>query len=173
MAKNVTLRHTNKNLWGMTVILPGVGATEIGKDGKFEVEETVATTVLNGSDDFRLVKGNGTTVTEEIHSDKLDEDNTDYVAPDAKDADEDDSTDATEEEETGGDDSENEEESDEETSEEETEESEEEDELEGKTLSELIEIAEAAEIPEEEYKKFKKNKKLMQNFLKKYLSEQE
>lgn len=163
MAKNVTLRHTNKNIWGQKVILPNIGETEIGKDGKFEVEETVATVLLTKTDDFRLVKGNGTTVTEEIHADKLDEDNSDYVAPGAED----------ESENNADEDADDADESNEEETDEESEESEEEDELADKNLSELIAIAEAAEIPEEEYKKFKKNKKLMHNFLKKYLSEQE
>jgi len=153
--KSVTLRMTNKARWGQTIILPGIGETPVGKDGLIELEEdAVATVLLNQGEKYTLVKGNGTTVTAEAHPDKVDEESPDYVAPE-------DRVEATEEEKT------------EEVVEEETEEATEsnDDELSDKTLSELLEIAEASGIDADEYKKFKKSKKLMVNFLKKYMAE--
>ncbi len=188
---NVKLRITNKNQWGKTVILPTVGETEIGKDGIFEVEDTVATILLNQTNDYSLVEGNGTTVTAEIHADKIDEESSDYLAPDEEDEDEDSDEDSSEDdaddsEDEDNDDSEDsdedtdEDDSDEDNSEEgaedgegdsEDSEEDEDDGLDDKKLSELLDIAKEAEIPEEDYKKFKKSKKLMVNFLRKYAAE--
>lgn len=157
--KSVTLRMTNKARWGQTIILPGIGETPVGKDGLIELEEdAVATVLLNQGEKYTLVKGNGTTVTAEAHPDKVDEESPDYVAPE-------DRVEATEEEKA--------EEVVEEVVEEKTEEATEsnDDELSDKTLSELLEIAEASGIDADEYKKFKKSKKLMVNFLKKYMAE--
>lgn len=144
MAKNVVLKHKDEKIWGLNVILPGVGEVKIDENGEFEVEEVVATQLLDGTEDYLLVEGNGTTVVEEDFESKL-----------AK---------KKSEEETEDDEKESEEET-----EDDEEESEEEIDLSKKTLKELIEIAESAGIPEEEYAKFSKKKALMLNFLKKQL----
>lgn len=139
-AEKVLLRATNKNLWGGVIILPTIGETKVEANGNLEVEDTVATLLLTKSDAYQLVKGNGTTVTEELHADKLAEE----VVLEVK-----------EQEVTS---------IKEETSEEETKE---EDGLDEMTLSELKEIAEQAGFTEEDYSKYAKSKKLMINFLRK------
>ena len=166
---NVKLRIINRAQWGQTVILPTVGETEIGKDGIFEIEDTVATILLRNTSHYKLVEGNGTTVTAAIHPDDLDEENTEVVEETEEESSEDETAGEGAEEESEEEEGE-EEESEEENSEEE-EESDEDDGLDDKNLGELIEIAEKAEIPAEDYKKFKKSKKLMVNFLRKYAAE--
>lgn len=71
MAKNVVLKHKDEKIWGLNVILPGVGEVKIDENGEFEVEEVVATQLLDGTEDYLLVEGNGTTVVEEDFESKL------------------------------------------------------------------------------------------------------
>jgi hypothetical protein len=139
-SEKVLLRATNKNLWGGKIILPTIGETIVEANGNLEVEDTVATLLLTKTDSYQLVKGNGTTVTEELYADKLAEE----VVLEVK-----------EQEVTS---------IKEETSEQETKE---EDGLDEMTLSELKEIAEQAGFTEEDYSKYAKSKKLMINFLRK------
>jgi len=139
-AEKVLLKVTNKNLWGGKIILPTIGETSVEANGNLEVEDTVATLLHTKTDSYQLVKGNGTTVTEELYADKLAEE----VVLEVK-----------EQEVTS---------IKEETSEQETKE---EDGLDEMTLSELKEIAEQAGFTEEDYSKYAKSKKLMINFLRK------
>jgi predicted RNA-binding protein with PUA-like domain len=157
---NVKMRLKTKSQWGKKVILPTVGETEIGEDGVFEIIDTVATLLLNHSQEYLLMEGNGTTVTAEAHPGKVDEDSPEYIDPKAEEE-----TEAKAEVEVEV------KVEVEETEDEETEVEETEDELKEKTLSQLLDIAKEADIPTDEYKKFKKSKKLMYNFLKKYSSE--
>lgn len=139
-AEKVVLRLANKNNWGKVVILPTLGETKIGEDGNIEVEDTVATLLLTKTNSFLLVKGNGTTVTEELYSEKLVEE----VAVSIK-----------EKEVTP-------------IKEEKAEEAPiEDDGLDEMTLSELKDIAEKAGFEEDDYSKYAKSKKLMVNFLRK------
>lgn len=139
-AEKVLLRATNKNLWGGVIILPTIGETKVAENGDLEIEDTVASLLLTKTDQYLLVKGNGTTVTEELHSDKLADE---AVLP------------SKEEEVTP-------------IKEETTEEAPTEDDgLDEMTLSELKDIAEKAGFEEDDYSKYAKSKKLMVNFLRK------
>jgi len=157
-SSKVKLRLVSATQWGQIVILPMVGETEISEDGSFTIDDVVATLLLNKTDSYLLIEGNGTTVTAENHPGKIDKESKDYVEP----------TEETEETEE----TEQVEEVEEPTEVEvEPEIDEEVDELKDKTLSELLAIAKEADIPSDEYKKFKKSKKLMYNFLKKYAAD--
>lgn len=147
MSKVVKLKVKNKNQWGKSLILPGIGETKVQEDGVMEVnEESIASLLLNNTDLFELVEGNGTTVIKELHPTEAKK-----VVEDEE-SDEDTIEDSDIEDDNQDDES-----------------GEDELELEEKTLKELIEIAKEAEIPEEDYAKFQKNKKLMLAFLKKEL----
>ena len=164
MAKVIKLKVKNPHYWGGKLNLPGVGETKVNKQGILELEEeTLASLLLNNTDEYELVEGNGTTVTKELHSKKKKEvvvEEEDEDEEEEEDSDDDEDEDSEEEEDDSDDDDEEEEDEDEE---------EEEEDLSTKTLKELIKIAEEAEIPEEDYAKFKSKKALMLNFLKKEL----
>ena len=149
-SEKVVLRLAKKNNWGKIVVLPTLGETKIGEDGNIEVEDTVATLLLTKTNSFLLVKGNGTTVTEELYSEKLVEE----VAASIKEKE------VTPIKEEKAESESKKDESDED-------ESKEEDGLDEMTLSELKEIAEQAGFAEEDYSKYAKSKKLMVNFLRK------
>jgi len=139
-AEKVVLRLANKNNWGKIVILPTLGETKVGEDGNIEVEDTVATLLLTKTNSFTLVEGNGTTVTEQLYSEKLAEG---VVA-------------VTKEKEVTP------------IKEKRAEEAPiEDDGLDEMTLSELKDIAEKAGFEEDDYSKYAKSKKLMVNFLRK------
>jgi hypothetical protein len=138
--EKVLLRATNKNLWGGVVILPNIGETKVEANGNLEVDDTLATLLLTKTESYQLVKGNGTTVTEELYADKLAEE----VVLEVKEQQVTSIKDETAEEETKEDDG-----------------------LDEMTLSELKEIAEQAGFTEDDYSKYAKSKKLMINFLRK------
>ena len=76
-AKNVVLSMDDKSQWGKVVILPNVGETTIGEDGKFTIDDVTATLLLGSGFGFTLVKGNGTTVTKNIAPEDEDEEEED------------------------------------------------------------------------------------------------
>ena len=66
---DVTLHCVDKHQHGKKMILPRIGVVEIPADGNFTIDDVTASLLLNHSGhNFKLVKGNGTTVpdTEEI-----------------------------------------------------------------------------------------------------------
>ena len=140
----VKLQVTDKGLWDKTVVLPSVGETVITAEGIMEVEDMVATVLLRQTDSYLLVEGNGTTVTEEIHEEKVAEKpkkETKKVKPKKEEPKKEEPNAEEVEKESDG--------------------------LDEMTLTELKEIAKDSGFEESEYKKFQKSKKLMINFLRK------
>ena len=142
--KDVVLLVEDAKQHGKTIIVPIAGAVEIDSEGKFTIDDVTASLLLNSGNGFKLVEGNGTTVTDSGNtdggSDESDQDN--------KGSDEDDSDGDTE-----GNQSEDDSE-------------EESDGLDELSLEELIEIA-SKSFEEKKYRKFMKSEKMMIQFLRK------
>jgi len=144
--KDVVLLVEDAKQHGKTIIVPIAGAVEVDSEGKFKIDDVTASLLLNQGNGFRLVEGNGTTVTDETAGDKSSSEGN-----------------GSEEGADGSSESGNEEGS--EDSEDDSEE-EEEDGLEELSLAELIEIA-SKSFEEKKYKKFMKSEKMMIQFLRK------
>ncbi len=142
--KDVVLLVEDAKQHGKIIIVPIAGEVQIDDEGKFTIDDVTASLLLNSGNGFKLVEGNGTTVTDSGNtngdSDEDDRDN--------EDSDEDDSDGDTEGNESDVD---TEEES---------------DGLDELSLEELIEIA-SKSFEEKQYKKFMKSEKMMIQFLRK------
>jgi hypothetical protein len=135
--KDVVLLVEDAKQHGKTMIVPIAGAIEIDTDGKFTIDDVTATLLLNSGSGFKLVEGNGTTVTDSGNTDgDSDEDDSDN-----EDSDDSDDSDEEEDEEDG-------------------------DGLDELSLEELIGIA-SESFEEKKYKKFMKSEKMMIQFLRK------
>jgi hypothetical protein len=146
--KDVVLLVEDAKQHGKTIIVPIAGAVEIDAEGKFTIDDVTASLLLNSGNGFKLVEGNGTTVTDSGNTDG----DSDEGDQGNEDSDEDDSDGDTEGNES---DEESDEDSDEEG-----------DGLDELSLEELIEIA-SKSFEEKKYKKFMKSEKMMIQFLRK------
>lgn len=137
--KDVVLLVEDAKQHGKTIIVPIAGAVEIDSEGKFTIDDVTASLLLNSGSGFKLVEGNGTTVSD---SGKTDGDS-DEDGKGKEDSDEGNSDEDSEGEESG-----------------------ESDGLDELSLEELIEIA-SNSFEEKKYKKFMKSEKMMIQFLRK------
>ncbi len=141
--KDVVLLVEDAKQHGKNIIAPIAGAVEIDAEGKFTIDDVTASLLLNSGNGFKLVEGNGTTVTNSGDTDG----GSDEGNEGNEDSDEDDSDGDTEGNESDDD-------------------SEESDGLDELSLEELIEIA-SKSFEEKKYKKFMKSEKMMIQFLRK------
>lgn len=139
--KDVVLLVEDAKQHGKTIIVPIAGAVEIDSEGKFTIDDVTASLLLNSGSGFKLVEGNGTTVSDSGKTDgDSDEEGKGKEDSDEGNSDEDSEGEESEEEESDG--------------------------LDELSLEELIEIA-SKSFEEKKYKKFMKSEKMMIQFLRK------
>ena len=141
--KDVVLLVEDAKQHGKTIIVPIAGAVEIDSEGKFTIDDVTASLLLNSGNGFKLVEGNGTTVTDSGNTDGDSDDDDD----DNEDSDDSDETGNTDADDSNDDEDEG-------------------DGLDELSLEELIEIA-SKSFEEKKYKKFMKSEKMMIQFLRK------